>query len=60
MNILSQFLIGYGLGICITYFIINTFFSEYHALDSNIIRKIKFIYNNKLYRLQPVIVKLDS
>ena len=39
MNIISSILLGYGLGIIILYLIFNSFFSNYHALNSNEIKK---------------------
>ena len=56
MNIISQFIFFYGLGIVITYLICNTFFSEYHALDSNIIKDVDILIDNKTFRLEPYII----
>ena len=60
MNIISQFLYYYGLGIILTYLICNTFFSEYHALDSNLIKNIDIIIDDNIFRLEPYILDQSS
>lgn len=56
MNIISQLLYYYGLGIVLTYFICNTFYSEYHALDSNIIKEVDIVIDDNIFRLEPYIL----
>jgi hypothetical protein len=46
----------YSLGIILTYFILNSCFAEYHALDSNIIKKEIIEIGNKKFKLQPFLV----
>ena len=53
MNIISLILYGYGLGIIITYLILNTLNYEYHALNSNDINKIIINIDDIKYNLVP-------
>ena len=46
----------YTLGIIVTYFILNTCFSEYHAIDSNLIQKQIIEIDNKKFKLQPYLI----
>ncbi len=46
----------YSLGIILTYFILNSCFANYHAIDSNIIKKKKIIIGGKKFKLQPYII----
>jgi len=46
----------YSLGIILTYFILNSCFAEYHAIDSNIIKKKKIMIGDKKFKLQPYLI----
>ena len=56
MNIISSILLGYGLGIIILYLIFNSFFSYYHALDSNNIKKEIITIGKYNFILEPYFV----
>lgn len=60
MNLLASIINGFACGILICYFIINTFFSDYHALDSNYVKKILINIDNKKFRLIPYIIDKNN
>ena len=56
MNLIASILNGFGYGMILCYLILNTFFSEYHALDSNDVKKKQIIIDNKKFKLIPYII----
>ena len=56
MNLISSILNGFAWGIIFCYIIINTFFSENHALDSADVKNNIIIIDNKKFKLVPYII----
>lgn len=46
----------YSLGIILTYFILNSCFAKYHALDSNIIKKQIIEIGGEKFKLKPFLI----